>query len=224
MHLFRPVCVIAPVFGVFFVLVAGSAPAQANACRDKAASAPKIRLNVEFRSPSLQTNLSRKQLRSRGGGSAHLMGKTEVKRSYRMEMGIRYTKSPNGKGVCFEPTIVKVDIASDPVRIFLASELKTGSCAYRVTLDHEKRHVAIERKALNRHTADLRGELKRALPKHMQWAKSKNHAIEKNRDVLKRVLERTMAAVANEARNRHGEMDTPAAYRAETKKCNDWPS
>lgn len=198
-------------------------PAQAKSCGDKAVSAPTIRVNVEFQRPTLRTNLSQKKLRQRGGGPAHPMGLTKVAYNHRMELGVKFLPMSGGAGGCYEPSVVKIDIITSPVTVFLASELKKTSCAYRVTLAHENRHVDNARGALQRHTLQLRDTIRAALPKRMQPARSADAGVRKLQDILKPIVDDVMNAVTSDAHELDVAMDTPEAYAAETMKCSDWP-
>jgi hypothetical protein len=198
-------------------------PARAKSCDDRTVSAPTIRINVEFHKPVLLTNLSRERLRRHRGGPAHPMGLTEVAYNHRMEMGVKFLPVTGGQGGCYEPAVIKVDIVTSPVKVYLASELKSSSCAYRVTLAHENRHVKNAREAVQRNTHQLRDTIQAALPKRMQPARSANDAVRKLQAILKPIVEEVMREVTSEAHARDVVMDTPDAYAAETAKCGDWP-
>ena len=201
---------------------AAGAPARANGCTDRAVSAPNVRINVEFHRPTLQTNLSRTKLRQQRGGPAHPMGLTKVSYNHRMELGVKFQPSSGGGG-CYEPSVIKVDIVTSPVTVYLASELKKSSCAYRVTLAHENRHVDNARSALKNNTQRLRDVIRASLPKRMQPARSADDGVRKLHAILKPIINDVMSAVTGAARQKDVVMDTPEAYAAETRKCNDWP-
>jgi hypothetical protein len=205
------------------VLAATGTPARAKSCEDRAVSAPTIRINVEFHKPVLRTNLSREVLRQQRKGPANPMGLTEVSYNYRMEMGIKFLPSSGGKGGCYEPSVIKVDFITNPVTVYLASELRNSTCAYRVTLAHENQHVDNARRAVQRNTHQLRDSILAALPKRMRPARSADDANRRLHAILKPIVEDMMQAVTSEANEHDAAMDTPEAYAAESRKCSDWP-
>ena len=107
--------------------------------------------------------------------------------------------------------------------VYLASELKKNSCAYRVTLAHENQHVDNTREALQRHTQRLRDTIIAALPKWMQPARSGKDGARKLQAVLEPIVADMMKAMTGDAHKKDAAMDTPQAYAAETRKCGDWP-
>lgn len=55
---------------------------------------------------------------------------------------------------CFYFDRVEVELALDPV-IYIVSELKPGSCAYRAVQEHEKKHVAVDREIANKYAHEI---------------------------------------------------------------------
>jgi len=212
------------IFGALAVtLTAGVTPAHAKRCDDLPVSAPTIRINVEFRSPTIRTNVSKAKLRQFHEGPANPMGLTKIAYVHRVGMGVNFQPMPGGKGGCYEPSVVKIDIIVGPVMVYLASELKSSSCAYRVTLAHENQHVDNTREALQRYTPRLRNDILAALPKWMQPARSGRDGARKLQAKLEPIVAKMMKAMTGDAHEKDAAMDTPQAYAAESRKCSDWP-
>lgn len=73
-------------------------------------------------------------------------GKIRVKGKYYFQT---HTNSKIGKG-CLFFSKVNVEIKLDPT-IYIAKEYKRGTCHYDAIMEHEKKHIAVDREVVNRH-------------------------------------------------------------------------
>ena len=120
---------------------------------------PPVAVNVEgrFADPILREDQSRAEISDKfGRPNVTLMGKTEIQKETEYNVQIRYFDSELSGGVCFSITMIDVVIAADPVTVYVANEHPRGTCEHRVTLEHENKHVEIERTALSRHSKRMR--------------------------------------------------------------------
>ncbi len=74
------------------------------------------------------------------------LGRIGLKGEYQFETQT-YTKL--GK-ICMTVSKVNIRVELDPT-IYIAKEFKRGSCHYNAVLEHEKKHVALDRKIVNKY-------------------------------------------------------------------------
>jgi hypothetical protein len=73
-------------------------------------------------------------------------------------VGARGLTDRSGRRYCIRPDVT-VRLAFSPMTMFIARELGPGSCAHRLTLDHELKHVRVYEDYLN----DVRDDIRRQL-------------------------------------------------------------
>ena len=123
--------------------------------------------------------------------------------------------------------VEKVDIVlSFPaVDVYVAKEYAPDSCAYRVILAHENRHVAIARDHVARHTPKFRLAVDSLQMPTARTPRAVASIAEIQRQLeaeLKRVLTPAFEQFRAEMQRAQAAIDTPAAYAESKKQCTDW--
>lgn len=77
----------------------------------------------------------------------HTMGLTVGEFSYEVKTKISRQREPRTGGVCLRPTFA-AQLGFTDLKVYLAKELTQFNCLRKTTLDHENRHVAINKKNL----------------------------------------------------------------------------
>ena len=90
----------------------------------------------------------------------HTLGLTQAQVGHRTTIEVRGLRNGHGDRVCMQPT-VRVELFMQPLTVFVARELATDACRQGAVLDHEMRHVAVYRRALDEAAAELRASLQR---------------------------------------------------------------
>jgi hypothetical protein len=199
-----------------------SAQAAVEACANLPDRKPDISVETTFVKPSVYRSLARSELTEKSGNGLPTYGVTETEQVFRLHVGVLHAPDNDGAGVCFVLTDVDVVFRLEKADIFIASELKPGSCAYRVTMEHENRHAAIARNALRRHTAALKQELSNRRYRIVRRAPSGDAALEMARELVAKPTRETLERIKQESNREHGKLDTPENYRREAARCETW--
>ena len=105
--------------------------------------------------------------------------------------------------------------------IYVARKLKPGSCAYKITMNHERKHISIYRDQLQTFLPLFEQQLnqtaKKLMPIVYKFPKAGNkYFSQKLNTEFKRVLKH----MNDETKRLHGRMDTPESYRKEQALCS----
>ncbi len=146
-------------------------------------------------------------------GLSHFQTRRNTRYTYRL---YRH----NGQ-VCAMPTRIRVSLSLGRIDVYLARELRRGSCPYRVTLAHENRHVAYHRRGLRRLAALLRRELRTSAERLHGKGTDRRQA----EAALGRAIEGMIAPLAGKtaalttAFDR--DLDSPANRQKEARRCQE---
>ncbi|NJN40765.1 MAG: hypothetical protein HC807_08085 [Gammaproteobacteria bacterium] len=153
------------------------------------------------------------QLTARGGHRAGtvVLGLVETGIRSEVTLGMNGFKSFFRGGYCMRPRVA-VQLAFDPMTLYVASEQPEGSCAFRITMEHELKHVAVYQEYLEEFGARVSSDLGRALGDGIVYVGSRTEADAHVRGVLERTLAPYMQAVQEEVRARQARVDSPAEY------------
>ena len=118
-------------------------------------------------------------------------GLTAAAFGYSADIELNAVDDRRGSWTCGMPRL-RVELSMQPVTVFVASELATGSCQHDVTLLHEMKHVEVMEDPSPRNTPDVlltrRGQ--RALTNDGNGAKSASSGSGREQPVINRCLNR----------------------------------
>ena len=207
-------------FAVAFLAAAVPAlPAAAAPCKE--GPPPKIVIAFNKGDVTYRHNLNRQDIAALGNmgparlinGLSHFQARRNTRYAYRLVQ--------QGGRICAMPTRIDISLSLGRIDVYLARELRRGSCAYRVTLAHENRHVAIHRRGQKRLAALLRRALSASAARlhgsgsdRRQAGAALGRAIER---IIAPLAARTAAITAAFDRD----LDSPATRRQEARRCQE---
>jgi len=140
-----------------------------------------------------------------------------------LSMQAQTAAEPVSGGYCVYLRSVDVKFGFRAMDVFIASEYRPQSCEYRVILDHENQHVAINRNGLWEYAPRLR----LALEKHLQTLKprltsdaqvSTDRKLEDLHDAVGPLLDQMERTLAQ----RNAVIDNANNYSAIAEMCKNW--
>ena len=137
----------------------------------------------------------------------------------------KYGSVPFGDRHCFWVEHIEARMVYRSVKIYVAREYKKSSCAYREILRHEKEHVSIARRNLERYKPKVRSALTSLLIPHPDRPIEIESAELADAE-MQRVYQRLLAPIFKEmVQSLHaaqGAIDTPASYAKVRRRCRKW--
>jgi hypothetical protein len=204
-------------------LLAAAAPALAQA-RCKAMAEPGVRIDFVQPRPTLDTLPMaelRRQSREGLGEHEYTLGlyKAELRTSMRVEFGT----AADNKMACIGLRDVIVDMELADRRIYLARELRRGTCRYDATLAHEQQHARIDDVVFAREVPVLKAALARAAAENGVVGPVPVGDLAAHRadisERMQRALRHELDRVSELRRHEQGAIDTPESYRREAARC-----
>lgn len=219
-HSVRTVVAAATVLGT---LVLWAGPSEAGSCGRKNVT-PKVSVTVEkgdvtYSRDRGKADLSREHRRI--GQDLEVRGLTVAYPMLRYRISHRSVRA--GKGYCVYPSNVEATVGYSRIQVWVASEFRKGSCAYKAVLKHEKEHVAAHYKALRNHKTRIKRRLQKVVrgfrPIRIDKGEDATKAIGK---VIDEKMNGVLTTMMNEAEDLNAEIDLPKSYRKVDKKCRKW--
>ncbi len=145
-------------------------------------------------------------------------GLTAAAFGYSADIELNAVDDRRGSRTCGVPRL-RVELSMQPVTVFVASELATGSCQHDVTLSHEMKHVEVLRQTLERAARDLERDLPEAIGAELRHAKNREELEQRLvvsvRDYLAQFLSERQRLL-NEAQ---ADVDSPEEYARVSNAC-----
>jgi hypothetical protein len=203
---------------------------MAESCQDVAGSAPTFRFNTNLGQITVHTNLNRDQLQtlqSRRGGTGIRAGWQPIGLTLadvQMHTQVQVQAVPVGSNrYCGQITSVEATMGIDRVDVYVANRYRPGSCQYESVLEHEMRHVAIFRDAVQRFAPAVRRRLEetaRALPAMV--AASADEAAKQIQQKLQRQVQPIFKDMNRAIDKANQALDSPDNYAREQTRCPNW--
>lgn len=190
--------------------------------------APDISVTTEWTGAQLIRELDAAELPARRGTTGAFPGARQRQlglTSWQVAVRSRFLVSEiAGSPGCFALKKVEAVVDANPVKVFVARELKDSSCPYRVTVRHEQRHVEIVRQSVAALAIDLRRGLDGPALARVMPAPDVDIAVQRFSAAINLVTGDARRRIEEQAARRNGELDSPGSYRAEEAKCprGDW--
>jgi hypothetical protein len=145
-------------------------------------------------------------------------GLTAAAFGYSADIELNAVDDRRGSRTCGMPRL-RVELSMQPVTVFVASELATGSCQHDVTLSHEMKHVEVLRQTLDRAARDLERDLPEAIGAELRHAKNREELEQRLvvsvRDYLPQFMDERQRLL-NEAQ---ADVDSPEEYARVSNAC-----
>lgn len=155
----------------------------------------------------------------RGAAIHHHLGITTSRVDWESEVEARVV-SASGR-VCARPERVSLDLRHTEHRVRIASELPRGSCLFRETEKHERRHVAVNRATLRRAAADAEAAVRAWAAQAVGRGATEAEATADLQAGLRAAIAPAMEAMRNARDAGHGRIDGPEEYRRLGRVCAD---
>lgn len=126
---------------------------------------------------------------------------------------------------CARLIAADVKFGSSRIDAYVARDYRQGSCPFRVVRDHEGKHIAVHRNAVERYAPLIEKRLREAAPAlPMVRAADPKKGAERLRKALHDDLSRIFDAMRKDVDKNNGALDTHEAYANERQLCprGDW--
>lgn len=124
---------------------------------------------------------------------------------------------------CLYYDSIKVELHVKPL-IYIARDYPKGSCMYGAILEHEKKHIAVDRDIVNKYktliTQSLGASLREVGYTHGPYPSSELKSVqEKLQKYIQDTVQKFSSAMSKERKKRQQEIDTLAEYERVQAKC-----
>jgi hypothetical protein len=140
-----------------------------------------------------------------------VLGLVEAEIHSEAAVGLNGIKQTFRSRYCMRPKLT-VKLGFEPMTLFIANEQPEGSCAFRITMEHELKHIAVYQEYLEEFAARVRNDLGQALGDRIVYVSSRAEADAYVRALVEKTLDPYMRAVQDEVRARQARVDSPAEY------------
>jgi hypothetical protein len=156
---------------------------------------------------------STSELTARGAHRAGtvVLGLVEAEIHSEAAVGVNGFRQTFGSRYCMRPKLT-LKLAFEPMTLFIAREQPEGSCAFRITMEHELKHIAVYQEYLDEFAARVRNDLGQTLGDRIVYVSSQAEADAYVRAVAEKTLNPYLHAVQDEVRARQARIDSPAEY------------
>lgn len=201
---------------------------------DAAAQDVQISLQVAMPDPDLNTDLSYDQITQkfrnahgnlRAGGYVQALGVTEF--AMQVQFGLQFVeklKSFSGQ-MCLVPQKVEVKLSLDQT-IFLGKSSTRSRCQFKTLMDHEMRHVTINRDVVQKNIPKFEAAAKEGLaqfareqgwgPYDLGQSEVKKRTLD---TYMQAAIDRTLKATERELNAKQSQVDTPEEYMRIGRAC-----
>lgn len=140
-----------------------------------------------------------------------VLGLVETEMRSEAKFGLNGIKQSFRDRYCMRPS-VEVRLAFEPMRLYVASEHPEGSCAFRVTMEHELKHIAVYQAYLEDFAVQVQADLARELGEGILYFGSAAAADAHIESVIQKTLTPYLEAVREEVKARQRRVDSPDEY------------
>lgn len=145
-------------------------------------------------------------------------GLTAAAFGYSADIELNAVDDRRGSGTCGMPRL-RVELSMQPVTVFVASELATGSCQHDVTLSHEMKHVEVLRQTLDRAARDLERDLPEAIGAELRHAKNREELEQRLVVSVRDYLAQFMGERQRLLNEAQADVDSPEEYARVSNAC-----
>lgn len=215
------------------LLLAALTALAAHAAVAQCPSAPSQARNPEVRVEVLEPNLHYRhdldlvglarvgntfELAPRGGV---VLGLTARSDEVRLQLRPLSLQLPDGR-LCVWVADVQVTVGEPEMDVYVASNYPVGSCEYKVVLQHEKQHVAINQAVVKAYGPRIGTALRNAVHRMFPMVMARREELDQLPQRMLRAIEPAAHGMQAELQARNGEIDTPENYRRTRELCSNW--
>jgi hypothetical protein len=166
-----------------------------------------------------------KLLAASNNGTAHVGGLTNGTIASNMSTQLQTMTAPNGMA-CIWVSDVQIKLQYDPI-VYVSREFAPGTCYHAAVLEHEHKHVAVDRALLNMFAPELQRAIQdvvqteaRRGPMYKSQLDSASREIQ---TLVETRLNKMMDNLSTVRQARQAQIDTPQEYIRVQNLCVDWP-
>lgn len=134
------------------------------------------------------------------------------------EWGFHGLEDAGGRIVCMRPSL-RMRLRYDPVTVFIGREFLGDACSYDFILAHEKRHVAVHVRQLDKTVGVLRDQLQRRLGDEIHYGPRVELERQLKSEIQNYWIPRAELAL-RDVRRQHEAIDTPEEYARAGSVCS----
>ncbi len=162
---------------------------------------------------------------SAGGATSHVGGLTNGTISSNMSTQLQTLTSPDG-AACIWVSEVVIKLQYHPI-IYVSREFAPGSCHHAAVLEHEHKHVSVDRALITMFAPELQAAIQKvAQDKGRAGPIARAQLDGVSREIQKAVedeLNRMMDNLSTVRQARQAQIDTSSEYMRVQKLCMNWP-
>ncbi len=193
-----------------------TAPVTVNFTTDNAATV----YNNEYNVTGIQ-NIMRRRGHVVAGVHQRALGITSSEIALSMQAQTYATRARGG--FCVYVSSVDVKFGYRSMDVFIASEYRPQSCEYRVILDHENQHVAINRNGIREYAPLLRQQLERQVQTlQPRFTADAQTSSDRKLTDLKEGLDPLLDGLDRALAQRNAVIDNDVNYAAIAEMCQNW--
>ena len=139
-------------------------------------------------------------------------------------MNLRVNAIPDGRGrYCGYLDTVNATVGYDRLTVYIARRYRPGSCQYNSIMEHEKLHVLVFRRALERYAPRLERRLETLAARQRPiLAASPKQVAALYKERLFRDIQPLIKEMHRQQDSSNAKLDTPANYKREQTRCAEW--
>lgn len=184
---------------------------------------PPTRIEVKSIPAQYDTDTSRpyaelSRMGVEAGENERVIGLTRARIGHRATIVVAGIEEPRSRKVCVRPEIT-VEMSLLPMTVFVGREFRDDPCRRTAIVEHELKHVAVYREALDEMTAEARAEITRAYGNAVMEFATRDEAQREIEQALAGYLGPLLERASREVRRRQAGVDTPAEYAHVAAAC-----
>ena len=212
---------------VFLLSVAQPAYAEDGFAAEDCSSYPEVPVQVTpvFPDPAFDYRQNINQIRALSGDGQHNireeipLGLTHYQPILDVKVSTRMIDLPNGL-TCARIDHVDVTLGYRDVTVYVASEIAPDSCGFNQVLDHEQKHIAVNRDVLARYAPLIEQQLEVYLRDNGVFREQNyGYAAQLAHDRMKNIVSDLAEQLSRENFERQRDIDTQQEYRRISLSC-----
>jgi hypothetical protein len=150
-----------------------------------------------------------------------ILGVTFAKPMFTVDADIETTPVENG--FCAKVKTVRATFGYDNMDVYIGSDFKPGTCAFKATYDHEYQHVSVNTYTLQEYAKRVQAKLEGLAA--AETARVRPEEFPAQEPLLapyRAVLESAVKEFQQVQASRNAALDTPQSYARTQALCDDW--
>lgn len=160
-----------------------------------------------------------------GAGGSHVGGLTNGTISSNMSTQLQTLTSPDG-AACIWISEVVIRLIYDPI-VYVSREFPPGSCYHTAVLQHEQKHVAVDRALMSMFAPELQTAIQKIAQEKGRKGPIQKAQLESASRIMQKDVEdelnKMMDNLSTVRKARQAQIDTPQEYMRVQNLCVNWP-